>query len=73
MTRAQFCNLSSEPVGDSLADGMEFGAKAGLLGKCETMPKNIGAWLFLLIMTSIILLLEGNNVYRVSFICQILW
>lgn len=76
MTRDQFCNQSTEPVHDSLtvenANVMEAGTEAGILSKCKAMPKNIGGWLFLLIMTSIILLLEGNNVYRVSSTCQVL-
>lgn len=53
------------------ASVMEAGAEAQILSNCEVTPAGLGGWVFLLIMTSIILLLEGNYVYRVSCTYQV--
>ncbi|KAK8398591.1 hypothetical protein O3P69_004023 [Scylla paramamosain] len=64
MTRGQFCSHLFAAAEN--ADVMEVGAEVGAIGKCRAMPRNIAGWLFLLNMTFIILLLEGNYVYRLK-------
>ena len=70
MTRDQFCNpLFTAAENANVTDAA---GEVGRLGNCAAVPRNIAGWLFLLSMTSIILLLEGNYIYRVSSACTIL-
>lgn len=73
MTKDQFCNLSpvllenfSAAENTSLREKGDGPVAVDEHYKCQAADGNLGEWLFLLMMTCIILLLEGNNVYRVS-------
>lgn len=75
MTKNQFCGISVTPPGSfstvkntSLTEEGDVPVAADeALHTCGAVKGNVGGWVFLMMMTFIILLVEGNNFYRVSY------